>query len=892
MSTEVQPAEERLIEEEMKEAYLTYAMSVIVARALPDVRDGLKPVQRRVLVAMNELNLGPRSKTRKCGKIVGDVAGNYHPHGEVAIYDTLVRMGQPFTLRSPLVDGQGNFGSLDGDPPAAMRYTEARLSAVGAEMLADLDQDTVDLIANYDNTREEPSVLPSRIPNLLANGASGIAVGMSTSIPPHNLRELCDAMTALLDNPDITIREIMDIMPGPDFPDGGIICGQQGIYEGYTTGRGGLTLRARTEFEEGRNGRRSIVVTEPFYRMDRDALVAKIAEAVQAERVQDVQDIRNESDKSGTRIVIDLKREADEQVVLNQLFQSTPMQGTISIIMIAIVDGKPETLSIKRAMQLYLDHREEVIRRRTEYLLRRAEDRAHVLEGLRIAIINIDEVIHIIRSSQEVAEARNRLIERFGLTDRQVDAIIGMQLRALVGLERLKIEQEYEGLQEKIKDYRDILARRERILQMIREDLADIRQRFGDERRTEISGEVQILEREDLIVEEDVVVTVSTRGYVKRTKPDAFRAQGRGGKGVIGADLQEEDFVAEVFSASTHDYLMLFTNYGLVYWLKVYMIPEMSRTSRGRALVNLIELQENEKITGLIPVSEFEEGHYLLMATAAGTVKKTPLDAFGKSRQGGIIALSLAEGDQLIGVRKTTGDQEVVLGTAGGRAIRFHEEEVRPMGRTAGGVRGIRLRGKDQVVDMALVKEGAMLLSVSENGYGKRTEFSEYTSHRRGGQGMLDIKTGKRNGKVIAMREVTGREELLLVTERGMMVRIPVDSVRMTSRNTMGVKLITCDEGDRVSGVTPILLEEDEEEEVEAPAQTTPPKVQSPEPEDVAEEAEDLVEEVEDVEEPEQEEEVEEPPAEEEPPAAEEPPADDEDLPDDSLAYPDDNPDE
>jgi len=886
MSTEVQPVEERLIEDEMKEAYLTYAMSVIVARALPDVRDGLKPVQRRVLVAMNELNLGPRSKTRKCGKIVGDVAGNYHPHGETAIYDTLVRMGQPFTLRSPLVDGQGNFGSLDGDPPAAMRYTEARLSAIGAEMLADLNQETVDFVSNYDNTRLEPCVLPARIPNLLANGASGIAVGMSTSIPPHNLRELCDALIALLENPDMTIRQIMDIMPGPDFPDGGIICGQQGIYEGYTTGRGGLVLRARTEFEEGRGGRRSIVITEPPYHMNRDALVAKIAEAVQAERVQDVQDIRNESDKSGTRIVIDLKREADEQVVLNQLFQSTPMQTTISIILIAIVNGRPETLNIKRAMQLYLDHREEVIRRRTEYLLRHAEDRAHVLEGLRIAIINIDEVVEIIRGSSEVAQARQRLMERFGLTERQVDAIISMQLRSLVGLERIKIEREYEGLQEKIKDYRDILARRERIVEMIRQDLEEIRDRYGDARRTEISSEVQILEREDLIAEEDVIVTVSAKGYVKRTKPDAFRAQGRGGKGVIGADLQDEDYVAQVFAASTHDYLMLFTNYGLVYWLKVYMIPEMSRTARGRALVNLIELQEGERITGLIPVSEFEEDYYLLMATAGGTVKKTPLDAFGKSRQGGIIALNLAEGDRLIGVRKTDGRQEVILGTAGGRAIRFHESDVRPMGRTAAGVRGIRLKGKDRVVDMGIVREGATLLTVCENGYGKRTEFCEFTPHRRGGQGVIAIRTTRRNGQVIAMREVTEQEELLLVTERGMTVRIPVASVSLIGRSTQGVKLITCEKGDRVSGVTPILVEENGEEE--APAAPPPPEPAEPVSEEPAAEPPAAAE-------PEPTDVVEEEPAAEaeapeEEAAEEEAPADE--APDDELAYPEDNPDE
>ncbi|MGD2174203.1 MAG: DNA gyrase subunit A, partial [Candidatus Brocadiaceae bacterium] len=754
--------EELLIEDEMKDAYLTFAMSVIVSRALPDARDGLKPVQRRILVGMHELNLGPRSKTRKCGKIVGDVHGNYHPHGEVAIYDTLVRMAQPFTMRYPLVDSQGNFGSLDGDPPAAQRYTEARLSSPGMELLRDLEQDTVDFRENYDGTREEPEVLPGRLPNLLANGATGIAVGMSTSIPPHNLREVCDGAMAVLDDPDITVRGLMDIIPGPDFPTGGLLCGQQGVYEGYETGRGTTTLRARTRFEEGRHGCR-IVVTEVPYKANRDSLVEKIADAVQAERVQDVQDIRNESDKSGTRIVIELSRDADERVVLNQLFQHTPLQSTVSIILIAIVDGRPETLSLKRMLELYLDHRVEVIRRRTDYLLRRAEDRAHVVEGLKVALINIDEVIEIIRGSEEVEEARQRLTETFDLTERQVDAIIGMRLRSLVGLEQLKIEQEHEELVAKIAEYRDILGDRSRVLAVVREDLAEIRERYGDERRTTISGEVEILEREDLIPEERVVVTVSHRGYVKRLTPDTFRAQGRGGKGVIGADLREEDFITDIFAASTHDYIMFFTSLGLVYWLKVYMIPEMQRTARGRALVNILDLQDDEIITGMVPVSEFEQEGYLLMATEQGTVKKTRLDAFGKRGSGGIIALDLAEDDRLIGVRKTTGDLQVLLGTREGRAIRFHEQDVRPMGRTAAGVRGIRLRGDDRVVDMAIVRRDHQLLTVCENGYGKRTEFCEYGSQRRGGVGLINIKATPRNGPVITVREVNGDQELILV---------------------------------------------------------------------------------------------------------------------------------
>jgi len=818
MADEVQQVDELLIEDEMKDAYLTFAMSVIVSRALPDVRDGLKPVQRRILLGMDELNLGPRSKTRKCGKIVGDVHGNYHPHGERAIYDTLVRMAQPFNMRAPLIDSQGNFGSMDGDPAAAQRYTEARLSPAGMEMLRDLRQETVDFTENYDGTRQEPVVLPARLPNLLTNGATGIAVGMATSIPPHNVREICDACLAVLDKPEVTIRELMEIVPGPDFPTGGILCGQQGVYEGYTTGRGTTLLRARTEFEEARGGRINIVVTEVPYRSNRDSLVEKIAEAVQAERVQDVQEIRNESDKSGTRLVIELKRDADEQVVLNQLWQHTPLQSTVSIILIAIVDGRPETLTLKELIEHYLDHRMVVIRRRTAYLLAQAEDRAHIVQGLKVALINIDDVIAIIRSSEEVEQARKRLMSRFDLSERQVDAIVGMRLRSLVGLEQLKIEQEFEELQAKIADYKDILANRSRVEEIIREDLAEVRERYGDERRTSIGGEVEILEREDLIPEEDVVVTVSRRGYAKRLLPDTFRAQGRGGKGVIGADLRDEDFITDIFTSSTHDYIIFFTNLGLARWLKVYMIPQMNRTARGRALVNMLDLQEEEHITGTVPVSEFEQEGYLLMATGQGTVKKTRLDAFGKRGLGGIIAVDLAEDDRLIGVRKTNGHQEVILGTRNGRAIRFHEEDVRAMGRTAAGVRGIRLSRSDRVVDMALVAEGATLLTVCENGYGKRTEFSEYKPQKRGGMGVIDIKTSRRNGKVVAMREVTDQEELILVTHKGMAVRIPVGSIRCIGRRTQGVKLVTTQKDDRVSGIVTIRPEaEDGEPEPDEP---------------------------------------------------------------------------
>jgi len=728
MADEQEQLGQVLIEEEMKEAYLTFAMSVIVSRALPEVRDGLKPVQRRVLVGMNELNLGPHSKTRKCGKIVGDVHGNYHPHGDTAIYDALVRLAQPFSLRYPLVHSQGNFGSMDGDPPAAMRYTEARLSEVGAEMLEDIDLDTVDFVDNYDGTRREPVVLPGRFPNLLANGASGIAVGMATSIPPHNLNELCDAIIKLIEDPEVSISELMEILPGPDFPTGGIICGTEGIRDGYCSGRGTITLRARTHFDETSSGHKQIIVTEVPFRTNRDRLVERIADAVQRGTIGEISDIRNESDRRGTRIVIELKRGADQNVVLNQLFQHTPLQTTFSIIMIAIVNGRPETLNIKQLLKAYIQHRVEVIERRTRHLLAKAQGRAHVLEGLWVAIINIDEVIRIIRSSESSDEARGTLMDRFGLTQAQADAILAMRLRSLVGLERIKVEQEQAELRARIEDYNRILTDRDLVLDIVREDLYEMKEKYGDKRRTLIAGPAQTLQMEDLIPEEDVVVTVSHSGYVKRVSLDAFRAQGRGGKGVIGAEVKGKDFVSHMFASSTHDYILFFTNLGLVYWLRVFNIPEMGRTSKGRALVNILELRDAERITSMIPVKEFEQDTCLFMATAQGTVKKTRLAAFGKRGSGGIIAINLDKKDRLIGVRKTAGGEEIILGTRSGRAIRFRESDVREMGRVSRGVRGIRLKGDDRVVDMAVVPEPARqkettLLTVCENGYGKRTDF-------------------------------------------------------------------------------------------------------------------------------------------------------------------------
>jgi len=828
-----------LIEEEMRESYLTFAMSVIVSRALPDVRDGLKPVQRRILVAVNELNLGPRSKHRKCGKIVGDTHGNYHPHGEGAIYEALVRMGQPFNFRYPLVDSQGNFGSLDGDPPAAQRYTAARLSDVGAEILQDLELSTVDFVDNYEGTRQEPVVLPGRFPNLLANGASGIAVGMATSIPPHNVRELCDVLIKYIDNPDLSVADIMEILPGPDFPTGGVIRGRQGIVDGYTTGRGTITLRARARVEEtDKGGRQRVVITEIPYHVNRETVVQKIADAVQSGVVQDVADIRNESDKGGTRISIELKRGADPNVVLNQLYERTPLQGTVSIMLIVIANGRPETLGISALLGHYIEYRVDVIRRRTAHLLEKAEDRAHVLEGLRIALLNLDEVIKIIRSSKEAAEARERLMETFSLSERQADAILAMRLQSLVGLEQIKIEQEYKDLEEKIQDYRRILADRDLVLDIIREDLYEIREKYGDERRTEIAGAVEEMAKADLIPEEDVVVTISHSGYVKRLPVEQFRSQGRGGKGVIGTDLKAEDLAGHVFVSSTHDFIMLFTNRGLVYWLRVFEIPEMSRTSKGRALVNIVSLTKDEHVTGLVPVKEFEQDYFLFMATAKGIVKKTTLDAFGRRGSGGIIAINLEGDDRLVGVLRTDGKQEVVLATRKGKAIRFKESDVRAMGRNAQGVRGIKLGAEDGVVDMALVRESETLLTICANGYGKRTEFSGYPIRHRGGQGVIDIKTTERNGDVVAACSVSKGDEIMIMSRGGMMVRMPAVSVSCIGRNTQGVRVVRVAKQDVVTDVAKVLLGEGEEAGAAAPKPVPqaeavePPPAQEPEAEE------------------------------------------------------------
>src|SRR3989339_1869314 len=798
---------ELFIEEEMKDSYLSYAMSVIMSRALPDVRDGLKPSQRRILVAMNDLSLGPRSKFRKCAKIAGDTTGNYHPHGEQVVYPTLVRMAQDFNYRYPLIQGQGNFGSIDGDPPAAMRYTEARMTEVTMTIMEDLERETVDYVPNYDDTRTEPKVLPSKFPNLLCNGCSGIAVGMATSIPPHNVNEICDGITLVIDNPDVTIDDLMKVIKGPDFPTGALICGTEGIKEGYRTGRGTITVRARAHVETSKSGKKSIVVTEIPYQLNRDNILERIAELVREEQLKGISDIRNESDREGSRLVIDLKKGEDEEVVLNQLYKHTKLQDSFSIITIALVNNRPETLNLKQMLVYYIEHRKVVIVRRTKYLLEKAQARAHILEGLMIALQNIDKIIKLIRSSESVESARQGLMGKFSLSEIQANAILDMKLQRLTGLEQGKIEEEYKKVCADIKEYQAILTSEKLVLNIIKKDVIEIKERFGDKRRTEIVGAVTELNMEDLIAEENVIVTISHEGYIKRLPLTAYRKQHRGGKGVTGADMKEGDFIEHLFVASTHDYILFFTDQGRVYWQKVYDIPQMGRTSKGRALINLLELKEGENVTSLIPARDFDT-RQLVMATSHGIIKKTELSAYGNPKKGGIIAINLDEGDKLIGVKLTNGKQDIILGTEQGKAMRFSEENVRTMGRVTHGVKGIKLKENDKVRDMVIVDENASLLTVCENGFGKRTDFSEYPAHHRGGQGVINIKTTERNGKVVALIDVRDTDELIMITTKGMVIRTSVRTIRSIGRNTQGVKLFAVEEGDKLVSVARVVPEE------------------------------------------------------------------------------------
>jgi len=797
------------IEEEMKESYLTFAMSVIVSRALPDVRDGLKPVQRRILVAMNDLNLGPRAKTRKCAKIVGDAHGNYHPHGNEAIYASLARLAQDFNCRYPLIEGQGNMGSADGDPPAAMRYTEAHFAEPASEIMRDINLDTVDFIPNYDATRQEPTVLPGRFPNLLCNGCSGIAVGMATSIPPHNLREICDAVVRVIDDPEVSVDDLMQIVQGPDFPGGGLICGRSGIREAYRTGRGTLVLRAKTHLETSKSGKRSLVFTEIPYTLNRDGILARIGKCAKDNVIEGISDARNESDKTGCRVVVDLKRDADDKTVLNLLYKHTALQQTFRVMMIALVRSRPQTLNLKQMLVAFKDHRVEVITRRTRFLLARDEDRAHIVEGLLIALRSIDDVIRAIKASANVDAARERLMQEFSLTEVQARAILEMRLQRLTGLEWEKLQQEHDALLERIRNYRAILGDPDLVLDIIREDMHEIKEKHGDERRTEIVAEGVEMEPEDLIAEQTVAVTISHEGYIKRQPITSYRRQHRGGRGITGAGTKEGDFIERLFIASTHDYILFFTDQGRVYWLKVYDVPELGRTSRGRALVNLLRTQRGESVTSTIPVRSFEN-RYLVMATRRGTVKKTDLEAYSRPRADGIIAIGLSQGDGLVGVRQVTEGEHVVLVTRDGQAIRFQESAVRSMGRPARGVRGIRLRKGDVVVGLVTGSEEDTLLSVCENGYGKRTSFHAYRLTNRGGKGVINIKTTERNGKVVGALSVTDEDDVMMITSGGMIVRTPVKNIRAIGRNTQGVTLISLNKDDRVVSVARVLTSEDE----------------------------------------------------------------------------------
>ena len=811
------------IEEELKTSFLDYSMSFILARALPDVRDGLKPSQRRILVAMNDLSLFPNRGYRKCAKIAGDTSGNYHPHGEGIVYPTLVHLAQSFRLRYPLVQGQGNFGSIDGYPPAAMRYTEARLSWPAMELLADIGKNTVEFASNYDETQQEPIVLPSRFPNLICNGSMGIAVGMATKIPPHNLREVASGLKALIDHPEISIAELIEHVKAPDFPTGGIIYGMSGVQQAYATGRGLIYVRARADIETLKNGRENIVVTEIPFLVNKASLLEKIADLVRDKTIDGLANIRDESGRKGLRIVFECKRDAQAEVVLNQLYSHSMLQTTYGVMMLAIVNGRPETLNLKQMLQHYIDHRHEVIVRRTEFDLERAEARAHILEGLRIALDHIDLVIEIIRSSSSPTDAQERLAVirptttgddvQFELSERQIQAILSMPLQRLTGLERDKIESEYKELVTTIEDQRGILASSERQMQIIKDEIDDIAGRFGDERRTDIVYAAEEFDIEDLIAEEDMVVTISRSGYIKRLPPRAYRVQNRGGRGVTGMKTKEEDFVEHLFVASTHSYIMFLTAKGKCYWLKVFRIPEGDRTAQGRSIANLLPLGQDDQICAIVPVQEFSDDRYLFTATRNGVVKKTRLSAYQNIRRDGIIALKIQDDDDLIGAAITDGQQDISLLTRNGQAMRFSEGEVRSMGRVSTGVKGISLRQGDEVVDMVVVRESSSLLTICENGYGKRTSQTEYPCKHRAGQGVIDIKTSPRNGPVVACREIQDEEEVMVVTQNGIMIRIPVQGVSTIGRNTQGVRLINLDEGDRVIDMAPLPISEDEDED-------------------------------------------------------------------------------
>lgn len=793
------------IESEMRKSYLDYAMSVIIGRALPDVRDGLKPVHRRVLFAMRELRNDWNKAYKKSARIVGDVIGKYHPHGDTAVYDTIVRMAQDFSLRYPMVDGQGNFGSVDGDPPAAMRYTEIRMTRLAHEMLADLDKETVDFVPNYDESLTEPSVLPAKIPSLLINGSSGIAVGMATNVPPHNLNEVCEATKALIDNPQLEWHDLIKLIPGPDFPTGGIIYGTKGIEDAYSNGRGIVRMRGRIIIEKDqRTQSETIVVTELPYQVNKARLIEQIADLVKNKQIEGLRYVRDESDREGMRIALGLKRDQIAGVIINQLYKHTRLESSFGVIFLAVVQGRPELLTLKETLEQFIYHRKEIIVRRTRFDLRKAEERAHILQGLKVALDNLDEVVALIRNSRSPDEARTRLMDRFDLTIIQAKAILDMRLQRLTGLEREKIVEEYEAVLKDITRFKEILGNERLVLDIIKEEIAETQKEFADVRRSEIILDTTEINIEDMIVEEDMVVTISKDGYIKRNPITLYRIQRRGGKGKTAMGTKEEDFVEHLFVASTHHTFLFFTNQGKVYWRKVYDIPQAGRTSRGKAVINLLNLAPDEKLTTVMAVADFEPGHHILMTTRNGLVKKSDLMAFSRPRSGGIIAISLLTGDELIEARLTDGTYNVFLVSATGKSIRFHEAEVRPSGRTSQGVRGMHLAKGDCIVGMAVLSHGQTLFTLTENGYGKRTSVDEYPIQKRGGKGVITIKTSERNGKVVSLLLVEEDDNVMLMTDAGKLIRIPVSGVSVISRNTQGVKLIDIEEDEVVVGAARI----------------------------------------------------------------------------------------
>ncbi len=801
----------RPIEEEMKDSYIDYAMSVIVGRALPDVRDGLKPVHRRILFAMNELGLTHSKAYKKSARIVGEVLGKYHPHGDTAVYESMVRMAQDFSLRYPLVEGQGNFGSIDGDNAAAMRYTEARLSSASNELLTDIDKDTVDFVPNFDESLVEPSILPSKLPNLLINGSSGIAVGMATNIPPHNLTEVAKALLATIDNPDVTVKELSKIVTGPDFPTAGLIVGREGIKRAYETGRGQIVMRAKAAIETGRSKKDAIIITEIPYQVNKTNLIESIVRLVEDKKIEGISDIRDESDRDGMRVVIELKKDAIPQVILNNLYKHTQMQSSFGVIMLALVDGQPRVLTLKQMLERFLDFRVEVIMRRTRFELDKAEKRAHILEGYKIAIANIDKVIRIIRTSKSPEIAKESLMKALKLSEIQTKAILELQLQRLTQLERLKIDEEYLELIKKIEYYKSVLKSRRKVLDIIKEETLEILKKYGDDRRTQIVAAEGDIDIEDLIAQEDVLITISHAGYIKRIPVTMYRRQNRGGSGVSGAGVRDdEDFIEHMFLASTHDYIMFFTNQGRVYWRKAYDIPQASRQAKGKAIVNFLSLTANEQVSGFLQVKEFDDKRFVLMVTAKGVIKKTNLIEYSRPRSNGINAISLRDGDELVACKITSGKDEIFIATRDGKAIRFKEDNVREMGRNASGVRGVNLSKGDEVIAAEIVNPKATALTVTQNGFGKKTPFVQYRIQTRGGKGIINVKVSEKNGKVVNVLTVAEEDEIIIVTTSGMVVRCPVSQIRTSGRNAVGVHVMRLKDKDKIASATRVVAKEED----------------------------------------------------------------------------------